>query len=477
MPIILTINAGSSSIKYQCFEMVGEVSLAKGQIDRINSSHPKLTYQRHDGISYELELEAQSYQKYFPLICATLTDTRHGIIDDLEVITAVGHRVVHGGHHFSSAALVVPSVEALIEKLSDLAPLHNPFNLQGIRSIASLLNEMPQVAIFDTAFHQTIPPYAHLYPIPYHFYQHHHIRKYGFHGTSHSYVSTRAAEILDCSIESLKIISCHLGSGASVTAIDGGLSVDTSMGITPLAGLMMGTRCGDIDPSLIFQLVSQHNMTIEQVMTLLNDKSGLLGISGVSSDVRDLLNQLSGEQDTPERTLLALNMFCHRVTQYIGQYVATLGGVNVLIFTGGIGENSPRIRSKICEKLGFIGIKVNEQQNRIKGREQSINSQESDVKILVIPTNEELMIARGTLQLLQTIPDPPNPLAEFERLISLVEEKEQTEVKNSIGQPSKLVTTDKSDQKPPQNKQADGEKLVAPHAWLSVYDNKNTDSS
>ena len=282
---------------------------------------------------------------------------------------------------------------------------------------------------------------------------------------------------MDCPIESLKIISCHLGSGASVTAIDGGLSVDTSMGITPLAGLMMGTRCGDIDPSLIFQLVSQHDMTIDQVMTLLNDKSGLLGISGVSSDIRDLLSQLSGEQDTPERTLLALNMFCHRVTQYIGQYVATLGGINVLIFTGGIGENSPRIRSKICQKLGFIGIKVNEQQNRIKGREQSINSQESDIKILVIPTNEELMIARGTLQLLQTVPDPPNPLAEFERLISLVEEKEQTEVKQSIDQQPQLVTTDKTAPKTHRNKQADEEKLVAPRAWLSVYDNKNTDSS
>ena len=477
MPIILTINAGSSSIKYQCFEMVGEVCLAKGQIDRINSSQPNLAYQRHNGVNYEVELKSQPYQKYFPLICATLTDPKHGIIDDLEVITAVGHRVVHGGHYFSSAVLIEPSVEMLIEKLSDLAPLHNPFNLQGIRAVANFLSEVPQVAIFDTAFHQTIPPHAHVYPIPYHFYQQHHIRRYGFHGTSHSYVAQRAAEILGQPLESLKTISCHLGSGASVAAIDGGVSIDTSMGFTPLAGLMMGTRCGDIDPALIFQLVSQHKMTLEQVMDLLHDSSGLLGVSGISSDVRDLLNQLSDEDESPERVLLALNMFCHRVTQYIGQYIATLGGVDVLIFTGGIGENSPRIRDKICQNMEFLGIQISSQQNRVRGREQLINRQESAVNVLVIPTNEELMIARGTLQLLQTIPDPPNPLAEFERLISLVEEQEQTAMNKSVTRQPKSVAVDTKTQPIGRDKKGNEEPFVAPSAWLSVYDGKNTDSS
>ena len=415
MPIILTINAGSSSIKYQCFEMVGEVCLAKGQIDRLNSSKPELTYHRHDGTNYQLELTAQSYQKWFPLICATLIDPQHGTIDDLEVIIAVGHRVVHGGCHFSSAVLVVPSVEVLIEQLADLAPLHNPFNLQGIRAVAQFLKEVPQVAVFDTAFHQTIPPHAHVYPIPYHFYQQHHIRRYGFHGTSHNYVSQRAADILGQPIESLKMVSCHLGSGASVTAIDGGVSVDTSMGFTPLAGLMMGTRCGDIGLSLIFQLINQHRMRPDQVMELLNDHSGLLGVSGVSADMRDLLSQLSSEEETSERVLLALNMFCYRVSQYIGQYAATLGGFDVLIFTGGIGENAPCIRTKICQKLGFLGIQLSHQQNNSKGHEKPIHSELATIKVLVVPTNEELMIARSTLQLLQTMPDPQNPVTEFER--------------------------------------------------------------
>jgi len=508
MPIILTVNTGSSSIRYQCFEMVGEVCLATGQIDRLNSATPELSYRRHDDANYQLELKAQPYEKWLPLICATLTDAQYGIINDLSAITAVGHRVVHGGNYFSSPALITPSVEALIEQHADLAPLHNPFSLRSIRASAQVLKEVPQVAVFDTAFHQTIPAYAHVYPIPYHFYQEYDIRRYGFHGTSHRYVAQRAADMLGQPIESLKIISCHLGSGASVTAIDGGKSVDTSMGFTPLEGLMMGTRCGDIDPALIFQLINQHQMSVDQIEQMLNNRSGLLGISGVSADIRDLLDHLSEQEAVNERVLLALNMFCYRVSQYIGQYAATLGGLDVLVFTGGIGENAPRIRTKICHKLGFLGIKLSNQQNGAKGREKAIHQDQAEVKVLAIPTDEGLMIARDTLQLLQQVPDPPNPVTEFERLISLVEERDQASPKmdtekhridaisrankqqvttedpfsktptevgprdsnlNSSVVDSSKTNKDRSVQVGEPSETIEEEPLVAPSAWLSVY--------
>lgn len=396
MQYILTINAGSSSVKFQCFEMETEVCLARGQVDRLNSPQPSLSYERHDGITCQTDIPQLGLGAVFRLIFKTLLDTTSGVLKKVDEIAAVGHRVVHGGSYFAESTYITPEVEAAIVDCVSLAPLHNPYNLEGINACREIVPNAQHIAVFDTAFHQTIPDYAYMYPLPYHLYEQHGIRRYGFHGTSHRYVSMRAAELLGTPLSTLKLISCHLGSGCSITAVDQGKSVDTSMGFTPLEGLMMGTRCGDIDPALVFHLIEQHHISPEALNQMLNRESGLLGVSGISSDIRDLFD--AGSDGNAE---LALNMFCYRVRQYIGKYIATLGGLDALIFTAGIGENAPRIRSNICENLGFIGIQLDEARNQSDTLEKTIHDANSPVHILVIPTDEELMIARDTVGLIQ----------------------------------------------------------------------------
>ena len=398
MPIILIINAGSSSVKYQCFEMTDEVCLAKGQIDRLGSLSPNLVYERHDGVTYQTDVPPMEYEAVFHSIFATLLDTEKGILQNLSNIAAVGHRVVHGGSRFAESALITPEVETAINDCISLAPLHNPYNLGGIRACRQALPNAVHVAVFDTAFHQTMPDYAYMYALPYSLYEQHDIRRYGFHGTSHRYVSMRAAEILGCPLSSLKLITCHLGNGCSITAIDRGKSVDTSMGLTPLEGLMMGTRSGDIDPAIIFHLIEERQMSADAINQMLNRESGLLGVSGVASDVRDLFRAVS---ERNPQAALALKMFSYRVKQYIGRYAAVLGGLDALIFTAGVGENAPSIRATICEDLGFLGVHLDEKQNQSNEVEKAIHGKDAPVKLLVVPTNEELMIARDTLHLIQ----------------------------------------------------------------------------
>ena len=377
--------------------MTDEVCLAKGQIDRLGSPSPSLFYERHDGITHQTNIPSMEYEAVFPSIFEILLDTEKGVLENLNDITAVGHRVVHGGSRFAESALITPEVETAINQCVPLAPLHNPYNLGGIRACRQVLPNAAHVAVFDTAFHQTMPDYAYMYPLPYPLYERYGIRRYGFHGTSHRYVSMRAAEILGCPLTSLKLITCHLGNGCSITAVDQGKSADTSMGLTPLEGLMMGTRSGDIDPAIIFYLMDEGQMSADTINQMLNRESGLLGTSGVASDVRDLFRAVS--EDNPQAAL-ALKMFSYRVRQYIGKYVAVLGGLDALVFTAGIGENAPSIRAAICENLGFLGIHLDQEKNESSKVEKAIHQADTPVKLLVIPTNEELMIARDTLRLI-----------------------------------------------------------------------------
>ena len=378
--------------------MTDEVCLAKGQIDRLSSPSPNLLYERHDGLTHQTNVPPMEYEAVFHSIFEILLDTERGILQNLNDIAAVGHRVVHGGSRFAESVLITPEVETAINQCVPLAPLHNPYNLGGIRACRQALPNAAHIAVFDTAFHQTIPDYAYMYALPYLLYEQHGIRRYGFHGTSHRYVSMRTAEILGRPLTSLKLITCHLGNGCSITAVDRGKSVDTSMGLTPLEGLMMGTRCGDIDPAIIFHLMEEGQMSADSINQMLNRESGLLGISGVASDVRDLFQAIS--KGNPQ-AVLALKMFSYRVRQYIGKYAAVLGGLDALIFTAGIGENAPSIRATICENLGFLGVHLDEKKNQSAEVEKAIHQEDTPVKLLVIPTNEELMIARDTLDLIK----------------------------------------------------------------------------
>lgn len=377
--------------------MTDEVCLAKGQVDRLGSPSPNLLYERHDGVIHQTDVLPVEYEAVFHSIFATLLDTEKGILQNPSGIAAVGHRVVHGGSRFAESVLITSEVETAIHQCVPLAPLHNPYNLGGIRACRQVLPNAAHVAVFDTAFHQTMPDYAYMYALPYSLYEQHGIRRYGFHGTSHRYVSTRTAEILGHPLTSLKLITCHLGNGCSITAIDQGKSVDTSMGFTPLEGLMMGTRCGDIDPAIIFHLMEEGKMSADTINQMLNRESGLLGVSEIASDVRDLFKAVS--QGNPQAAL-ALKMFSYRVRQYIGKYAAVLGGLDALIFTAGIGENASSIRTTICENLDFLGIYLDEDKNQSGEVEKSIHREGAPVKLLVIPTNEELMIARDTLDLI-----------------------------------------------------------------------------
>lgn len=391
--LVLAINAGSSSLKFQLIEMPEEKLISKGLIERIGLKGSKITVE-FNGQKYTDEKEISDHVKAVVLMLDSLIN--HGIIRDINDIDGTGHRVVHGGELFPESALVTDEVEKQIESLTELAPLHNPANLMGIRAFRKLLPNIPHVAVFDTSFHQTMPEQAYLYSLPFHYYKDYGIRKYGFHGTSHKYVSQRAAEILNRPIEELRIISCHIGNGASIAAIDGGESVDTSMGFTPLAGVTMGTRSGDIDPALIPYIMEKTGKNAEEVLDILNKESGLLGISGTSSDLRDL------EQDADEgktRAQLALDVFASRIHKYIGSYTAKMHGVDVIVFTAGVGENSDEVRGRVLEGLEFMGVYWDPKKNeQIHGSEGFINYPHSPVKVLVIPTNEEVMIARDAVK-------------------------------------------------------------------------------
>lgn len=394
MAKIMAINAGSSSLKFQLFDMPNESVITKGLIERIGLNDALFSITVNGDRVKEIT-DIPNHEVAVQFLLKKLTET--GIIRSLDEIEGVGHRVVHGGEIFNDSAVVNDQVLAQIEDLAELAPLHNRANATGIRAFRAVLPDVVQVAVFDTAFHQTMPESAFLYSLPYAYYEKYRIRKYGFHGTSHKYVAMRAAELLGRPIEQLRLISCHLGNGASIAAIQGGRSIDTSMGFTPLAGVTMGTRSGNIDPALIPFIMEKTGKTAEEVLEVLNKESGLLGISGVSSDLRDI--QVAAELERNKRAELALDIFASRIHKYIGSYAAKMAGVDAIIFTAGIGENSDAIRARILTGLEFMGIYWDPTLNQIRGTEAFINYPHSPVKVLVIPTNEELMIARDVVRL------------------------------------------------------------------------------
>ena len=391
--LVLAINAGSSSLKFQLIRMPEETLVTKGLIERIGIKDSIFTIE----VNGEKIKDVKDIKDHEEAINIMLDSFKqHGIIDDINDIAGTGHRVVHGGELFPTSALVTDKVEEQIESLSELAPLHNPANLMGIRAFRKLLPNIPHVAVFDTSFHQSMPEQSYLYSLPYQYYKDYGIRKYGFHGTSHKYVSQRVAEIMNKPIEELRIISCHIGNGASIAAIDGGESIDTSMGFTPLAGVTMGTRSGNIDPALIPFIMQKTGQNAEEVLNVLNKESGLLGISGTSSDLRDLE---SDAEEGKERAQLALDVFASRIHKYIGSYATRMHGVDVIVFTAGVGENSSTVRAKVLEGLEFMGIYWDPKKNEtIRGEEGFINYPHSPVKVIVIPTNEEVMIARDTVK-------------------------------------------------------------------------------
>ena len=391
---VLAVNAGSSSLKFQLFRMPEESVVAQGIVERIGlkDSNFKITV---DEKETEFKLKIEDHQEAVKLLVEQLTET--GAIKSLDEIDAVGHRVVHGGEEFSDSVKITDQVIHVIEDLVDLAPLHNPANLTGIRAFKKVLPDVPMAAVFDTAFHQTMPESSYLYSLPYEYYEKYGIRKYGFHGTSHQYVTQKAAEKIGVPIEELRLISCHLGNGASITAVLGGKSIDTSMGFTPLAGITMGTRSGDIDPALIPYIMQKTGKNAFEVLNVLNQESGMLGISGFSSDFRDI----QAEVDTNRRANLALEIFAARIHQYIGAYAARMSGVDAIIFTAGVGENSVAVREKVLTGLEFMGVYWDPKLNQIHGKEGFINYPHSPVKVLVIPTDEEVMIARDTVRVTQ----------------------------------------------------------------------------
>jgi acetate kinase len=397
---ILVINAGSSSLKYQLFDMDKEEVLAKGLCERIGIEGSQLKHQPKDQDTVILSNPMKNHADAIRMVIDALVDPTYGVIKDMSEITAVGHRVVHGGEAFSGSVIIDAQVMKVLNACIDLAPLHNPPNIIGIEACKEAMPGVPMVGVFDTAFHQTMPPEAYLYAIPYELYEKHKIRKYGFHGTSHKYVAERAAKLLKTPIEQLKIITCHLGNGSSITAVKNGKSVDTSMGFTPLAGVAMGTRSGMIDPAIVTFLMEKENLSIKEVNDLLNKKSGVLGISGVSSDFRDIH---AAADEGNKRAKLALDIFAYSVKKYIGTYAAIMGGVDAIVFTAGIGENNAKMRTSILSGLEFMGIKIDEEKNAIRGKEIDISTPDASVRTLVIPTNEELMIALDTKKLVENM--------------------------------------------------------------------------
>ncbi len=397
---ILVLNCGSSSIKFQLFDMATKAVKAKGVVEKVGLKGSFLKLEKENGEKVKLEGEVMDHQTGIEYILGVMTSKKHGCLDSLEEINAVGHRVVHGGEKFKSSVLIDDEMIKEMENCAELAPLHNPPNLKGIYAMKVLLPKVPQVGVFDTAFHQTMPKTAYMYAIPYSLYQKYGIRRYGFHGTSHRYVSQRACEILGKDIKTQKIITCHLGNGASMAAILNGKSIDTSMGLTPVEGLIMGTRAGDLDLGVITFIMDKEDIDFKATNTLINKHSGILGITGVSSDMREVEE---AAQKGNERAQLALDMYHYRIKKYIGTYIAALNGLDILVFTGGVGENSAETRKHVCENLGFFDIEIDDRKNdKLRGKEAVISKDGKKVTVMVVPTNEELVIAQDTMEIVES---------------------------------------------------------------------------
>ena len=392
---VLVINAGSSSLKFQLIDMENETVIAKGICEEIGGKSG-FKFKVPGREDYKISISLPTHAEALQLVLDTLVDEKLGVIKSVDEIGAVGHRVLHGGEKLSGSVLINDDVKATIEECIDLGPLHNPANLKGIVECEKIMN-VPQVAVFDTGFHQTMPDYAYMYALPYEYYEKYKIRRYGFHGTSHRYVSARAGELIGN--PKLNVVTCHLGNGASVSAVKEGKCFDTSMGVTPLEGIMMGTRCGNIDSAIIPYLMKKGEVTTaDEIDKMMNKKSGMLGVSGVSSDNQEI-SKLADEGN--ERCILIQNMYCHQLTKLVGGYIAAMGGADAIVFTGGIGENNPVYRSYVCEKLAFLGVKIDEAKNALRGEEMEISTADSTVKVYVIPTNEELVIARDTVAIVE----------------------------------------------------------------------------
>ncbi len=395
---ILVINCGSSSLKYQLIDMEDESVLAKGLCERISIEGSKLTHEAKGKEKMVIEAPMKDHQVAADMVIKALLDPNYGVIKNISEISAVGHRVLHGGKYYSDPVIVDQNVKKVIKDCYDLGPLHNPANLTGINACEAAMPKIPQVAVFDTAFHQTMPEKAYLYAIPYEYYEKYNIRRYGFHGTSHSYVSKRTLQVSGLDPKNSKIIVAHLGNGGSLTAVLNGKCVDTSMGLTPLEGLVMGTRSGDLDPAVLQYISHKEGTTIDDLLTMLNKESGMLGVSGVSSDFRDVRK---ADNEGNHRAKVANEMFVYRTAKYIGAYTAAMNGVDAITFTAGLGENDGQMRSLICDHLGYLGVKIDPDRNKIKGKEALISTDDSKVKVYVLPTNEELSIAQQTLELVQ----------------------------------------------------------------------------
>lgn len=398
---ILVLNCGSSSIKYKLFEMESKEVIAQGGIEKIGMKGSFLKLTLPDGQKVMLEGEILEHRAGIEYILGVLLSEKYGCIKSIDEINAVGHRVVHGGERFNSSVLITDEVIEMLNECIELAPLHNPPNLKGIYAIQELLPETPQVGVFDTAFHQTMPDYSYMYGLPYSLYEKYGIRRYGFHGTSHRYVSRRACDFLGVNYEEQRIITAHIGNGGSVTAIKNGKSIDTSMGMTPVEGLIMGTRSGDVDPGVISYIMEKENMGTKGISTLLNKFSGMLGISGVSSDMREIEEAIEGGN---KRAIMAMKTYSYRIKKYVGSYAAALGGVDILVFTGGVGENQASARQAVCENMEYMGIELDEELNdSVRAKEVVISKPSSKVKVLIIPTDEELTIARDTVEILNQV--------------------------------------------------------------------------
>ena len=398
---ILTINCGSSSIKFSFINTEKEILMAEGIVEKIGEDIGLFTYISDNYTKKKREILVENHEKGIQLILDALMDPIHGIIKDESEIDGVGHRLVHGGEFFSDSVVIDQRVIDVMIQCSDFAPLHNPANIKGVEAVTHQLPSLPQCGVFDTAFHQTMPSYAYLYPLPMEFYTEHKIRRYGFHGTSHKYVSLKAAEYMNKDISELKIITCHIGNGASITAIDKGKSVDTSMGFTPLEGLMMGTRCGDIDPAIPIIMIRQFNYTVDEINAIVHKKSGMLGLSQISNDMREIEEEIL-EKKNP-KAIEAFQVYAYRIKKYIGAYAAVMDGLDILVFTGGVGENMPILREEVCKNMNYLGLKLNlEENNQFKKGFLVLNQPDSKVAVYKIPTNEELMIALETKRLLSS---------------------------------------------------------------------------
>ena len=395
---ILVLNCGSSSIKYKLYDMDNESVLAQGGVERIGLDEAFIKVKLDNGDKRTIMADLPTHKEGVALVFKCLLDEEIGALKSLDEIDAVGHRIVQGGDKFNESCIVTPEVEAGIDELCDLAPVHNAGHLRGIRAVNALMPDVPQVTVFDNAFHSTMPAHAYLYAVPYEFYEKYHVRRYGFHGTSHRYVSQRVCDFLGVDIKTQKIITCHIGNGASVAAVKYGKVVDTSMGLTPLAGLMMGSRCGDIDPSAVTYLMDKTGMKPQEMADFLNKESGVLGITGISSDMREIEN---ADKEGNGRAHLALEMYNYRIKKYIGAYAAAMNGVDIIVFTAGVGENQEGVRWDSCADMEYLGIKMDAERNHCRGEERVLSTDDSKVKVVLVPTDEEIVIARDTMKLVK----------------------------------------------------------------------------